>query len=214
MKLVEAKEAEISIDKIKPAQYNPRKDLKTGDKAYKDIKRSLEEFGLVDPLIWNKRTGNLVGGHQRLKVLQAEGAKKVRVRVVDIPLAKEKVLSITLNKVGGRWDKKKLASLLLEIEDDDLITTGFDEDEIDELIGEVENGIDGKIKFSEELDEENNYVVLVFRKSTDWLHAQTIFDLESVYSKRRNGKPWSKGMGRVLDGLKAIDTIRKSLRDS
>lgn len=214
MKLVEAKEAEISIDKIKPAQYNPRKDLKMGDKAYKDIKRSLEEFGLVDPLIWNKRTGNLVGGHQRLKVLQAEGAKKVRVRVVDIPLAKEKVLSITLNKVGGRWDKKKLASLLLEIEDDDLITTGFDEDEIDELIGEVENGIDGKIKFSEELDEENNYVVLVFRKSTDWLHAQTIFDLESVYSKRRNGKPWSKGMGRVLDGLKAIDTIRKSLRDS
>ena len=55
----------ISVDKLKPAKYNPRKDLKPGDPAYKKIKRSLHDFGYVDPVIWNEVTGNIVGGHQR-----------------------------------------------------------------------------------------------------------------------------------------------------
>ena len=50
-----------------PANYNPRKDLKPGDPEYEKLKRSMETFGYVEPLIWNKKTGRVVGGHQRLK---------------------------------------------------------------------------------------------------------------------------------------------------
>ena len=59
----------IPISKIKPAAYNPRHDLKPGDPEYDKLKRSIDQFGCVEPLIWNQRSGNLVGGHQRFKIL-------------------------------------------------------------------------------------------------------------------------------------------------
>ena len=61
----------MPIDRLKPAKYNPRKDLKPGDPAYEKIKRSLHDFGYVDPIVWNEVTGNIVGGHKRYKVLKA-----------------------------------------------------------------------------------------------------------------------------------------------
>ena len=54
----------MPIDRLKPAKYNPRKDLQPGDPAYEKIKRSLHDFGYVDPIVWNEVTGNIVGGHQ------------------------------------------------------------------------------------------------------------------------------------------------------
>ena len=59
----------MPISELKPADYNPRKDLQPGDLEYEKLKRSLTEFGYVEPVIWNSTTGNIVGGHQRLKVL-------------------------------------------------------------------------------------------------------------------------------------------------
>ena len=63
----------IPTEKLNPAKYNPRKNLKPGDPEYEKLKRSITEFGYVEPIIWNKRTGNIVGGHQRYKVLLALG---------------------------------------------------------------------------------------------------------------------------------------------
>ena len=60
-----------------PADYNPRKDLKPGDAEYEKLKRSIEQFGYVEPVIWNKTTGFVVGGHQRLKVLLDMGITEV-----------------------------------------------------------------------------------------------------------------------------------------
>src|SRR5262245_10514883 len=74
----------IAISKINRAPYNPRKKLEKADPEYQKLLRSINEFGLVEPLIWNKRTGNLVGGHQRLTVLVDEGATEVDVSVVDL----------------------------------------------------------------------------------------------------------------------------------
>src|SRR5688572_1371068 len=79
MALVTAKEAvmhvkRISISKVNPAPYNPRKDLQPGDPEYEKLKLSMAQFGCVEPLVWNKRTGNLVGGHQRFKILLEQGA--------------------------------------------------------------------------------------------------------------------------------------------
>ena len=77
-----------------PADYNPRKDLKPGDPEYEKLKRSLEQFGYVEPVIWNKATGRVVGGHQRLKVLIDMGITEVECVVVDLPEDKEKLLGI------------------------------------------------------------------------------------------------------------------------
>lgn len=134
----------IPISEIKPAAYNPRKDLQPGDAEYERITRSVDEFGLVEPLVWNQRTGNLVGGHQRLKVLAARGAREVEVSVVDLPPQREKALNIALNKVAGEWDDQKLAELLddlCEVPDFDVTLTGFEREEVDELVGRFGDGI-------------------------------------------------------------------------
>ncbi len=118
-----------------PADYNPRKDLKPGDAEYEKLKRSLEQFGYVEPVIWNKTTGRVVGGHQRLKVLIDMGITEVECVVVDMPEDKEKALNIALNKISGDWDKDKLALVIADLQgsDFDVSLTGFDPAEIDDL---------------------------------------------------------------------------------
>lgn len=125
----------IPMEKLIPADYNPRKDLKPGDAEYEKLKRSIKEFGYVEPIIWNKTTGNVVGGHQRLKVLLADGVKEIDCVVVEFDSEKEKALNIALNKVSGEWDRDKLTALIsdLQAEDFDVTITGFDLAEIDEL---------------------------------------------------------------------------------
>jgi len=76
----------IPLQKLTPAAYNPRIDLKAGDPEYEKLLRSVEEFGYVEPIIWNERTGNVVGGHQRLKILQHLGWSEADCVVVDIPV--------------------------------------------------------------------------------------------------------------------------------
>lgn len=66
---------EINISLIKPSKYNPRK---ISDFDYKNLKRNIKEFGLVQPLVINKNN-NLIGGHQRLKALKELGYKTVKV---------------------------------------------------------------------------------------------------------------------------------------
>lgn len=127
----------IPISKIKPALYNPRKDLKPDDREYKQLAKSMGEYGCVEPLVWNRRTGNLVGGHQRFKVLVAQGVKEVQVSIVDLNLEKEKTLNIGLNKIQGDWDEHKLALLLDELTklpQFDVGLTGFETEEISDLL--------------------------------------------------------------------------------
>ena len=125
----------IKISQINPAPYNPRLDLKPGDPEYEKIKRSIEEFDLVEPLVWNERTGTLVGGHQRLKVLQERGDKEVEVSVVNLDEAKEKALNITLNKIQSNWDFPKLKDLFEDLnkENFDIEITGFNPELFDDI---------------------------------------------------------------------------------
>ena len=118
-----------------PADYNPRKDLKPGDAEYEKLKRSIEQFGYVEPVIWNKATGRVVGGHQRLKVLMDMGMTEVDCVVVAMDEEKEKALNIALNKISGDWDKDKLALLIADLQgaDFDVSLTGFEPAEIDDL---------------------------------------------------------------------------------
>ena len=118
-----------------PADYNPRKDLRPGDAEYEKLKRSIEQFGYVEPVIWNQTTGRVVGGHQRLKVLMDMGMTEVDCVVVAMDEEKEKALNIALNKISGDWDKDKLALLIADLQgaDFDVSLTGFEPAEIDAL---------------------------------------------------------------------------------
>ena len=122
----------IPAAKLKAAAYNPRRDLKPGDKEYEKLKRSIETFGYVEPVIWNKTSGNVVGGHQRLQVLRDLGQTEIDCVVVELDEANEKALNVALNKISGEWDNEKLASLFdgLTLLDFDVTQTGFDAVEV------------------------------------------------------------------------------------
>ena len=134
----------LPADKLVPADYNPRKDLKPGDPEYEKLKRSLSEFGYVEPVIWNQTTGHVVGGHQRLKVLIDTGVTDVECVVVEMSEEKEKALNVALNKISGEWDKEKLSLLIsdLQLADFDVSLTGFDAPELDALFKDAQrNGV-------------------------------------------------------------------------
>lgn len=133
-----------NVSELLPADYNPRKDLKPGDPEYEKLKRSIEQFGYVEPVIWNEQTGRVVGGHQRLKVLTDMGITEVDVVVVSLSDEKEKALNIALNKISGAWDNEKLALVIADLQgtDFDVSLTGFDPEELDDLFrDDVKNGV-------------------------------------------------------------------------
>ena len=122
----------LKATEIKAADYNPRKDLQPEDAEYKKLRRSIEEFGYVEPIIWNERTGNVVGGHQRLKVLLEKGAQEIECVVVGLD---ENSRNVLLNKVKGRWDIGKLADLLQELDEAGAMeATGFEDWELQSLL--------------------------------------------------------------------------------
>ncbi|MGW8957652.1 ParB N-terminal domain-containing protein [Paenibacillus sp. NPDC055715] len=127
----------LPIEQINAAAYNPRIDLQPCDAEYEKLKQSIETFGYIDPIIWNERTGNMVGGHQRYKIMTNElGHRELAVSVVDLDDQQEKLLNLALNKVSGSWDDQALYRLLDDLVESgvDISLSGFDLDEIEELM--------------------------------------------------------------------------------
>ena len=128
----------IPLEQLQPAPYNPRVTLQPGMEGYNRLTRSLEEFDLVQPLVWNRRTGHLVGGHQRAAILQTKGVTETPCVVVDLDLDREKALNVALNneKVGGDFDTAALADVLqsLQASDIDETLTGFSEQDLTEML--------------------------------------------------------------------------------
>ncbi len=132
----------VAINELHIAVYNPRKDLQPEDVEYQNIKRSLEKFGCVEPIIWNERTGNVVGGHQRLKILIDKGAETADVSVVNLDPVEEKALNVALNKISGNWDIDKLSEIMQELVEADFASlTGYNEKEIADMLKDAEVAI-------------------------------------------------------------------------
>lgn len=142
----------MKLADLKPAPYNPRVELKPGMPEYEKLKRSLSTFGLVEPVIVNKRTGYVVGGHQRLGVLRDLGYDEVKTVVIDVSEAREKLLNVALNKISGDWDLPKLRDLLGGLNEDweDVTLSGFDDKELAQLL----NNLDGDAG-PDDADEDN-----------------------------------------------------------
>lgn len=128
----------ISRDQIHGAEYNPRI---ISEDAKKRLRKMLAKHGLVQPLVWNRRTGNLVSGHQRLAALDALEKSKnydLLVAVVDVSEREERVLNVQLNNpsMQGEWDLDKLTELsdLANISPEEM---GFSEADASVLFGEA-----------------------------------------------------------------------------
>ncbi len=135
----------LPIASLVPAAYNPRKDLQPGDPEFEKIRRSIEEFGYVEPIIVNDDM-TIIGGHQRVKVLSALGSTEIDCVIVSVDKTKEKALNIALNKITGEWDTTSLAQLLAELDKQNynLELTGFDWDEAEKLLKTIEKADDMK----------------------------------------------------------------------
>lgn len=150
----------MKIKDLTPAPYNPRK---ITPKQLDALGMSMKEFGDLSGIVKNIRTGNLVGGHQRLKHFdpawtitkhaQTDSTGTVALgeietpfglwsyREVDWPEKREKAANIAANQSGGYFDLGPLKEILLEIDDGaiNMELTGFSNEELENmLVGEEE----------------------------------------------------------------------------
>lgn len=176
----------IHRSELKNAEYNPRV---LTDKARAKLRHSLEKFGLVEPPVWNQRSGNICGGHQRLAVLDALQKSKdylLPVAVVDLDEAAERSLNVMLNNptAQGEFDIGKLEALLKDANPED---SGFDAADIYQLFGDgfLKQDAAAIAELSEQVraareryakikdtvatgrDDPNFYAVLVFKDRTE-----------------------------------------------
>jgi DNA modification methylase len=124
----------VAIDDLRPDPANPRK---IGDAELEALTRSVQQFGLVDPVIARREDGLVVGGHQRLLAARRLGFKTVPVIFVDLPLEQARLLNLALNKISGSWDDELLARMVADLsslEEVDLSLSGFDEEELGKLL--------------------------------------------------------------------------------
>lgn len=110
--------ATINRGQIKNAEYNPRK---ISDSAKKKLKDNIKRVGLLDTIVVNKNTMNIVSGHQRISILDSLERKKdynLTVAMVDLSEKEEKEQNIFFNntKVQGEFDTDILASMLSDID--------------------------------------------------------------------------------------------------
>jgi DNA modification methylase len=139
---------QVEINSLKPAEYNPRK---IDEKQEADLTNSIQEFGLVDPIIANSNQNRLnivIGGHQRLKIAKKLGYTKVPVVYLNLDETQEKNLNLRLNKNTGSWDFE----LLREIDIDTLLNIGFSDEEINDTWDDVLEIEDDDFNENEELE--------------------------------------------------------------
>ena len=140
---------DIKVEQLNEAAYNPRIPLEPGMPEWEKLRNSIVQFGNVEPIVWNKRTGNVVGGHQRLKVLKSLGYEAVPCSIVDLSEEDEKLLNVALNKIKGQWDYEKLEELLSGYDREVATLSGFSEDEIAVILASNEDLWEDEEDYSE-----------------------------------------------------------------
>tara|TARA_R110000822_G_scaffold93095_4_gene214439 strand:- start:508 stop:1101 length:594 start_codon:yes stop_codon:yes gene_type:complete len=191
----------VKINQIFSNPVNPRTIEKN---KFKKLCNSIKEFPemlKLRPIVVNSDM-SILGGNMRYKACQEIGLKEVYIIKAENFTDDQIQQFIIKDNVGfGEWDWDVLANTW-DVEK--LNDWGLEVPSIEEFTGVEEQ----EIEFSEYLDEAHNYVVLLFDSDVDWLSAQTHFNIKSVHSMRANGKPWSKGIGRVLDGAEYLKGIK------
>lgn len=191
------------------------------DVEYKWLMESIKEdpdFLKVNRIAWawenmefSDESGNkgkrkvmmVYSGNKRLRVLKDLGYEEVDVDWVEdvsgLSAEERRRLLFKMNKLVGEWEM-------------DLISHEEKiKNRLSVSVGKNDNVVEGEVEFSEYMNEENNYVVLYFNNDIDWLKALSHFNIKTVYSRRKNGQPWSKGVGRVVNGSDYLtETLKRN----
>jgi ParB-like chromosome segregation protein Spo0J len=151
------------ISDLIPAPYNPRQSTA---KQEKHLKESLEKFGLVEPIIFNKQTGYIVGGHFRVRELKKLGIKEIECVIVDLNEEDEKELNIRLNANTGSWDWDTLANDwdVVDLEAWGLDIPQFDtveEEELEDLSDKIKSMFKIEVICKDEQEQERTYNKLI-----------------------------------------------------
>src|SRR3990172_3502418 len=124
----------LPIEDLRPDPANPRK---IAESELEALTRSIQEFGLVDPIIARRDDKSVIGGHQRLLAARRLGYKTVPVVFLDLSNEQARLLNLALNKISGDWDEELLARMLSELDQTpgiDLSLSGFADDEVAKLL--------------------------------------------------------------------------------
>lgn len=192
---------EIEFSRLIPADYNPRVALTPDMPEFERLKNSIETFGNVEPIVWNERTGHIVGGHQRYSVLKHLGHTSAEVSVVDLDEKEEKLLNVALNKIKGQWDYSRLEEIFQEYELEEAKVTGFTGQEIALILAKNDDLEDPSIWQDGDEDEEDD-------DDPDFLGASWVVTLS--FSSRRDAQAWmdEKGLDATAKAGKKTTVIR------
>jgi site-specific DNA-methyltransferase (adenine-specific) len=200
----------LDINKLIPYINNPRNNENAIDK----VASSIKEFGFKVPEVIDQ-DNVIVDGHTRVLASKKLGLKEIPCVVADdLSEAQIKAFRIADNKVSeyASWDEELLKLELEQLEDMNFSMSDFDlnleYDLFNEEVKKEENK-EVEIEFTEELLERHNYVVLYFDNEIDWIQAETLFDIKTVKAKNEGRE--MKGVGRVLNGSKALNNILKGM---
>lgn len=188
----------VPLEDLKGASWNPRS---ISAKAMEKLKASIRDFGLPQPVIVNRRSEQIVGGHQRVEAVRQLGWEKVPVTYVDLSDDEERALNIALNnaELAGEWDMEKLAQVIADIADQEMRkATGFDQRKIDQLLEDLlkdeEEEIAPIYPLTPRFLESYDYVVIFTTHETDWANLQTMLGLQQEQSYKNS----KVGLGRVV----------------
>lgn len=184
---------QTAVSKIKLSPYNPRK---ISARMREQLEQSLDTYGLVEPLVVNRRTMHVVGGNQRLTVLKARKVKTVATVFVDLDDNREKALNIVLNKITADWDPAALKSILRDLAEG--AVTGFDTDEIEFYLeagtregtgddGEGDAAPQERVRIAPEKDP-NDFPYMVYFTFKSAAAAQAFVEQEGFPTRVEDGK--------------------------
>ena len=210
----------LPVESLKPYEKNARKHQKKDIDA---IIESIKEFGFDDPIgIWSD-DNLIVEGHGRLLAAQRLGMSEVPcIRLDHLSDEQRKAYALAHNKTAelSSWLDELVKSEIGDITDIDMSLFGFETEDfsLSEADKIVEEETDREVPFAEYIDEVSQYIVLKFTTEADWNNAVSMFGLEQVktYSTRKDGQQngvGCMGLGRVIDGMKAIQMIEQNYKD-
>lgn len=128
----------VALTDLNPLPYNPRVRLTPGTRKYNELRDSILAFGEAGGIVWNSRTGNIIGGHQRYYILSDLNETEADCTVVDLDEERERALNIRLNVPGSDWDLELLPYVYAAVDESMRALTGFTDTEIADMVRAAE----------------------------------------------------------------------------
>lgn len=146
----------VALNTLRFADYNPRKKLSGNEKEA--LKHSIGKYGLVYPIVVNRRNNVIVGGHQRVSQLLEDGETEAEVVFVDMDEEQERRANIQLNAIEADFDPEKLQEVVYAMTPDEVEKTGFSRVEAQALLAGIYINASTKQELLEQVSEDSGEI--------------------------------------------------------